>query len=137
MSEVMLKLRQIEQDILAAGKVDGPELEGLRRELYAHGKIERPEAEFLVELHKRVQHNTPAFEQFFYQAIKDHILARGRINAEEASWLRRLLFADGKIKDEERKFLHELKGEAKQVSREFEELFGESMKQPQEQRTSG
>jgi hypothetical protein len=137
MSEVMLKLRQIEQDILATGKVDGPELEMLRRELYAHGKIERPEADLLVELHKRVQHLTPAFEQLFYQAIKDHILAQGRIDAEEAAWLRRMLFADGKIDDEERKFLHELKGEAKQVSREFDVLFGESMKQPPEQRTCG
>jgi hypothetical protein len=137
MSEVMLNLRQLEQDILATGKVDTPELELLRRELYAHGKIERREADFLVELHKRVQHRTPAFEQFFYQTIKDHILAHGRIDAEEAAWLRRMLFADGAIDDEERKFLHELKGEAKHVSREFEVLFGESMKQPPEQRTCG
>jgi uncharacterized membrane protein YebE (DUF533 family) len=51
--------------------------------------------------------------------------------------LRRMLFADGKIDDEERKLLHELKGEAKEVSREFEALFAESMKQPQEQHTCG
>jgi hypothetical protein len=133
----MLKSRQIEQDILATGKIDGPELEVLRRQLYAAGKIARREADFLVELHKRVQHKTPAFEQFFYQAIKDHILAHGRIDAEEAAWLRQMLFADGKIKDEERKFLHELKGEAGQVSPEFEVLFEESMKQPQEQHTCG
>jgi hypothetical protein len=133
----MLKLRQIEQDILATGKVDGPELEALRRELYAAGKIDRPRADFLVELHKRVQHLNPAFEQLFYQAIKDHILAHGRIDAEEAAWLRRVLFADGKIEDEERKFLHELKGEAKETSREFEVLFAQSTKMPQEQRTSG
>jgi hypothetical protein len=67
----------------------------------------------------RVQHFTPAFEQFFFQAIKDHMLLHGRIDAEEAAWLRRILFPDGKIDDEERKFLHELEGEAKQVSREF------------------
>ncbi len=137
MSEVMQKLRRIEQHILATGKVDTPALEMLHQELHTHGKIERPEADFLVELHKRVQHLTPAFEQFFYQAIKAHILAHGRIDAEEAAWLQRMLFADGKFDDEERKFLHELKGEAKQVCREFEVLFGESMKQPQEQRTCG
>ena len=133
----MLRLREIEQAILVNGKADGPEVEALRRQLYAGWKIERPEADFLVELHKRVQHKTPAFEQFFYQAIKDHILAHGRIDAEEAVWLRRMLFADGKIDDEERKFLHELKGEAKQVSREFDVLFEESMKQPPEQHTCG
>jgi len=137
MSEVMMKLRHIEQGILATGKVDKRELEVLRQEMHAHGIIGRPEADFLVELHKRVQHLTPAFNHFFYQAIKEHILAHGRIDAEEAVWLRRMLFADGEIDDEERKFLHELKGEAKQVSREFEVLFGESMKEPQEQRTCG
>jgi len=137
MSEVMLKLRQIEQDILTTGKVDGPELERLRQELYAHDKIERPEADFLVELHKRVQHRTPAFEHLFYQAIKEHILVHGRIDAEEAAWLKRMLAADGKIDDRERKFLHELKGEARHVSHEFEVLFGESMKQPPEQHTCG
>src|SRR5689334_17748049 len=133
----MLKLRQLEQNILANGRVDGDELEVLRRELYAGGKIERREADFLVELHKRVQHMTPAFEQFFYQAIKDYILADGRIDAEETAWLRQMLFADGKIDDEERKFLHELKGEAKKVSHEFVALFAECMKQPPEQRTCG
>jgi len=133
----MLKLRQIEQDILANGKVDSQELEVLRQELYADGTIDRAEADFLVELHKRVQHLTPAFEHFFYQAIKDHILADGRIDAEEAAWLRRMVFADGKVDDRERKLLHELKGEARQVGREFEALFEECMKQPPEQHTCG
>jgi hypothetical protein len=133
----MQDLRQIEQKILANGKVDHAELEVLHRALYIGGKVHRREADFLVELHKRVQHLTPAFEHLFYQAIKDHILVNGRIDAEETAWLRRKLFTDGKMEDEKRKFLHELKGEAKQVSHEFEVLFKESMKQPPEQRTCG
>jgi uncharacterized tellurite resistance protein B-like protein len=133
----MQHLREIEQAILANGRVDQPELEALHRKVYAAGRIERPEADFLVELHKRVQHKTPAFEKFFYQAIKDHILAHGRIDAEEAAWLRRMVFADGIIDDEERKFLHELKGEAKQIGPEFDVLFKECMKEPPEQRSCG
>jgi hypothetical protein len=133
----MQTLRQIEKDILTTGKVDGRELEVLREQIYRGGKIGREGADFLVELHKRVQHLTPAFEQFFYQAVKDHILAHGRIDAEEAAWLRQMLFADGKLDDEERTFLHQLKGEAEQVGPEFEVLFEESMKQPPEQRTCG
>ena len=134
---MMLEWRQIEHDILANGKVDSNELQVLRRQLYGGGTIGRREADFLVELYKRVQHRTPAFERFFYQAVKDHILADGRIGAEEAAWLRQLLFADGKLKNEERRLLHELNGEAGQVSREFKVLFEESMKQPPEQRTCG
>lgn len=133
----MRDLQLIGQDILAAGKVDGHGLEALRSRMYAGGRIDRPEADFLVELRKRLQHPTPAFVQFFYQAIKDHILGRGRIDAEETAWLRRMLFADGKFDDEERKFLRELKGEAGQAGREFEVLFEESMKRSPEQRTSG
>jgi hypothetical protein len=133
----MLNLRQIEEKILANGRVDTPELEMLHKGLYVDGVIGRKEADFLVELHKRVQHGTPAFERFFYQAVKNHILTHGRIDAEEAAWLRRMLFADGKIDDRERKFLHELKGEAKQVGPEFEALFKECMKQPPEQHTCG
>ncbi len=137
MSELMLKLRQIERDVLATGKVDGHHLEVLRRQLDACGTIDRRGADFLVELHKRVQDLTPGFEQFFYQAIKKHILADGRIDSEEVAWLRRMLFDDGKIDDEERKFLHEIRGEAREVSPEFEALFAQSMKQPQEQHTCG
>ena len=48
-----------------------------------------------------------------------------------------MLFADGKVKDEERKFLHELKGQAGQVCRELQALFEECMKQRPEQHTSG
>ncbi len=137
MSAVMTELRKIEHEILATGRVDKHELDRLRQVIHVHGRIERPEADFLVELHKRVQHLTPAFEHFFYMALKEHILAHGRIDAEETSWLRRMLFADSVIDDQERKFLKELNGEATEVSAEFEQLFAESMKKPQEQHTCG
>lgn len=133
----MLDLREIEERVIANGRVNGHELRVLREVLYADGKIDRKEADFLVELHKRVRYRTHRFEQFFYNAIKNHILVDGRIDAEETAWLRQMLFADDKIEDEERKFLHELKGEAKQVSPEFEALFEECLKQPPERRTSG
>jgi hypothetical protein len=124
----MLQLRQLMEDVLANGKVEGNELDILRRELYADGKIDRREADFLVEMHKRLQRVTPAFEQFFYQAIKDHILADGKITAEEVAWLRQLLYADGRIDDREKKFLHQLRGEARQACPEFEALCKECLK---------
>jgi hypothetical protein len=137
MSESMLKLRQVERDIMTTGKVDKAQLAILRQQLYARGAIDRQGADFLVELHKRVQHLTPAFEHFFYQAIKDHMLAHVRINPEATSWLRRMLFADGNMDDQERKLMHELKGEAKEICNEFATLFAEGMKQPAEQHTCG
>jgi hypothetical protein len=133
----MQELRRIEQDILARGKVDSDHLEALRLALYTGGTVGRSGADFLIELHKRVQHPNPGFEHLYYRAIKDHVLVDGRIDAAEAAWLRDVLLADGTIKDEERKFLHELRGEARVLSREFEALFAEAMKLPQERHTSG
>jgi uncharacterized membrane protein YebE (DUF533 family) len=127
----MANLQQLMQEVLADGRIDGQEIERLHRELYADGKIDRAEADFLVELHKRVQRPvSPAWEKFFYQAIKDHVLADGSIDVEETAWLRRMLLEDGRIDDAERKFLHQLKGEAKSVCREFEALYTECMKEP-------
>jgi len=130
-------LKEFELHIAEHGRVDSHELEALHRLIYADGKVNREEADFLVVIHKRVRVRNQAFEQFFYKAIKDHILANGKISAGEAEWLRQMLFHDGKIDDEERRFLHQLKGEAQEVSPEFEALYKECMKQPPERHTSG
>jgi hypothetical protein len=133
----MQNFREIEERVLANGKIEGHEIEALRQCLYADGKIDRNAADFLVVLHKRVRQPSPGLDKFFYQAIKDHVLADGGISAGEADWLRRMVFRDGKIDDQERKFLLQLNGEAKEVSPEFEKLFEQCMRQPMEPHTSG
>lgn len=50
----MAELRQIERDILAIGKVDGQELDVLRKRVYAGDKVNRPEADFLVVSESRI-----------------------------------------------------------------------------------
>src|SRR3954453_3040083 len=82
------ELREIEERVVASGRVEGHEIRLLDELLYADGKIDREEAAFLVVVHKRVRSRTHGFEQFFYNAIKDHILADGRVGAEETAWLR-------------------------------------------------
>ena len=133
----MFNTYEIEQRILATGKVDTPELEALGRQIYANGKIGRQEADFLVQLHKRVQHLNPAFEEFYYKAVKDYVLRDDRIDAAASAWLRQMLFTDGEASDAKRKLLHELNGEAKHISGEFELLFKQIMRLSPEQHTSG
>jgi len=133
----MVDLRGLEERILRNGRVEGHEIEVLRTALLTNGTFNLREADFLVELHKRVQQRTHAFEQFFYNAIKKYILADGRIGPEKSEWLRRMVLQDDKVEDEEREFLRQLKGEAAELSPEFDALFGECMNYPPEQRTSG
>lgn len=133
----MRELVAIREKILANGKVDGVELEELRGVLEADGKIDRNEADVLVEIHKRVRNHNPGFEHFFYQMIKRHLLADGKIAAAEVPWIEQMLGSDGRLEDEERRFLCELKGEAQEVCPEFEKLFHRCMKLPMERRTAG
>lgn len=133
----MATLNKIEHEILATGRVDGHHVEQLRKLLYVNGRIDRAHADFLAVLYKRVQHHSPAFDRFFFHAVKDHVMMGGLIGAEATAWLRRLLFADGTIRDEERKFLQDLKGEATQACDAFQELCADAMRQPQEQHTCG
>jgi hypothetical protein len=111
------------QDILDNGRVEGHEIELLRRDVYANGAVDRKHAEALVEVHKRVQRVSPGFEEFFYKAIKDYLLAGGPIDRVKTDWLRSVLLTEGKVTDREKKFLKQLRGEAKQnVAPEFQAL---------------
>lgn len=121
------ELRTLGISIMANGKIEGHEVETLRKHLSADGEIDRQEAEFLLELYRRTDQIAPAFEKFFYQAVKKHLVADGCIGNEEAVWLRRVFFSDGMVKDREKKLLRELRGEAREFSSEAEALFDECL----------
>jgi hypothetical protein len=124
----MTDLRQLKSEILAGGQIADHEVAIIRRELYADGVIDRQEVEFLIELRNEAKSVSPAFDQLFFQAVKQNVLTDGVLDAEEARWLRKMLFADGRIDESEKKFLRELRSEARQVSREFQNLYDECMK---------
>jgi uncharacterized tellurite resistance protein B-like protein len=120
-------LKKLKAAILADGNIDDHEVEMIRRELYADGKIDEDEVEFLITLRNEARAVCPAFEEFFFEAIKQNVLTDGAIDAEEAVWLREMLYADGKIDERERKFLRTLRNEARRVSPEFQQLYEECM----------
>jgi uncharacterized tellurite resistance protein B-like protein len=120
--------------LLADGKIDDNEVKLLRKALYADGKIDKEEVEFLIELRNTAQKNAKGgalsakFEQFFFKAIQDNVLEDGEISAEEAGWLRKMLYADKKIDDNEKKFLAKLKKTAQKTSPAFDALCAECLK---------
>jgi hypothetical protein len=114
--------------ILADGKIDDAEVKILQRELYADGVIDKSEVNFLINLRNQAKGKvTPSFNKFFFRAIKDNVLADGSIDANEAKWLRSMLYADGKIDADEKKFLKELKRGARKVSPAFQKLYDECL----------
>ena len=119
--------------ILADGKIDDAEVKVLQREFWADDKIDAKEVEFLIELRNSAQKKAkakkeevnPKFETLFFKAIEQNVLRDGKVSAKEANWLRKMLFADGKIDDNEKKFLNRVKKSATKTSPEFDQLFQE------------
>lgn len=108
---------------LADGKIDTKETDIIKREFYADGKLDRSEIEFLCDLRNSASSCVNVYNDLVFSAVKSTVLADGTIDAKEAAWLRKLIFADNKVDDAEKKFLQELKSGAKSTSKEFDELF--------------
>ena len=107
---------------LADGRIDTKETDIIRKELYADGKLDRSEIEWLLDVRRTASGTVQAFDKLVFDALKTSILADGSIDAKEATWLRKFIFADGKVDDGEKKFLQELKAGAKSTSPEFDAL---------------
>ena len=118
---------------LADGVIDDTEVKILKKELWADGKIDKDEVEFLIDLRNLAQKKAKkkklksAFEKLFFKAVEQNVLADGSIDAEEAHWLREMLFADKKIDANEKKFLGRLKKGAKSTSPAFDKLYEECL----------
>jgi uncharacterized membrane protein YebE (DUF533 family) len=122
--------------LLADGKIDETEVKVLKKELYADGKIDAGEVKFLIDLREAAQKKAKArkqpvgaaFERLFFKAIEDNVLRDGKIDEAEVRWLRNMLFADGKIDANERRFLATLKKKAKdKVPPSFVKLCSDAM----------
>ena len=119
--------------ILADGAIDDAEVRVLQKELWADKKIDPTEVAFLIELRNSAQKKAkakkgkvnPKFEALFFKAIEHNVLRDGKIDAKEANWLRKMLFADRKIDDNEKKFLQRLRKAAAKTSPAFERLYQE------------
>jgi uncharacterized tellurite resistance protein B-like protein len=123
----MPRLRELMAVYLADGRIDGREVESISALLYADGKINDEEAEFLVQLRRRMERASPAFDRFYFAALKKYILADGVIAPAEVQWLRRAVVADGKATEAEKKLLRELNGEARQTCPQFGALLAECL----------
>jgi hypothetical protein len=123
----LTQFQALKEAILASGAIEDAGVEVLRRALRPDNPMDRGTVEWLLALRKEVPSVCPAFEGLLFQAVRSHVLKDGGITAEEARWLRQILFADGKIDDAGRTILRDLKREARRISPEFQLLYGECM----------
>lgn len=118
-------LGQLRADVVASGRIGERELDLICRQLYPEGRLGREEVEFLASIRRLVRSVNPEFEELFAEAVKLNVLVRGAIDAEGASWLRRLLCVGDSIDAGAKRLLGELRCEARQVSPEFQRFYDE------------
>lgn len=114
--------------LLSDGRIDLKETTIIREEIFADDRVDKSELEFLFSLRKEAESCVQAFNDLFFAAVKKHMLSDGAISAAEAKWLRKMIFADGSIDDDEKKLMQALKQEARDLSTEFNQLYDECMK---------
>ena len=112
---------------LADGRIDTREATIIKAEIWADGRLDKSELEFLLDLKKGATTVVREFNTMLFAALKAAVLADGEISAKEATWLRRFLYADGKIDDDEKHFLRELKAGATKTAPEFDELYKQAV----------
>jgi uncharacterized tellurite resistance protein B-like protein len=117
--------KMLKEVVLADGSIDGPETAILSQEIMADGVVDSEEMEFLIELRSSAESVCDEFDQMFFTALQDDLLQDGAIDADEARRLREIIFADGKVEDNEKQFLAGLRSSATSVSPEFEQLCAE------------
>ena len=123
-------LESLRSEILADGVIDAGEVEMLKSVVYGSGGgggagIDRAEADFLFELNDAVsgKANTPAWGDFFVDAITRHVLedesSPGVLDADEASWLISRIEGDGQLDELELALLVSVTSRADECTDEF------------------
>lgn len=112
---------------LADGRIDTKETTIIKNEIWADGKLDKSELEFLLDIKKNASSVVREFNVMLFAALKAAVLADGDISDKEAGWLRKFLYADGKIDDDEKRFLQDLKSSAKSTSAEFDALYKQAV----------
>jgi hypothetical protein len=114
--------------LLAGGHIDDRKVAILRKEFFADRRIDESEMAFLFEAKRGAYKAVPAFQALLNEAIRTTILADGVITPGEVGWLRSYILADGKVDEDEKKLMRELKLLADRVCPEFQAFYDECMK---------
>ena len=127
----MSTLRELKQQILQDGEdlqIDDADWARIRELLPAAGSPVAEDLRVLTEMRTEARSVCPAFDGYFFPALKADLLSDGRISSLEQFQLLRLLYGGGGIDPAERKFLQELRRDLKSPSPEFESLYQQAMR---------
>jgi len=94
--------------ILADTQIDQSEVAQLSAAINADGAVSRVEADLLFDLNRKATVKCAEWPGFFAKTVADHLLADGKLDEAETTYLNDKILADGTIDDAEKALLSEL-----------------------------
>ncbi len=118
----MAGLHQLRAELLHDRKITEDEVAVIRDYIHRDGKLDMEDVKFLVGLLSDADEVCAGFDGLFFPALKEVILADGRIGLDEQFYLLKMLYSKGHVRDSEKQFLAELRDELTEITPEFETL---------------
>jgi hypothetical protein len=118
----MAELYELRDEILRDHKITPSEVEVLREYIARDGRLDMEDVKVLVHLLSDAKEVCPEFDELFFPVLKEVILEDGVIAPDEQFYLLKMLYSDGVVRESEKRFLLELRDEAREVPPEFEQL---------------
>jgi uncharacterized tellurite resistance protein B-like protein len=126
----MGRMQELQDKLLQDGKITDQEVEVLREYLREKGSLDMEDVKLLVELLSNAREVAPAFDDVFFPALKNVLLADGQVLLNEQYYLLKMLYSDGHVRESEKHFLEELLNEVKEITPEFQALCDEAFHAP-------
>lgn len=123
----MGRLHQFRAELLRDRKITDDEVGVIRDYIEQDGKLDLEDVKLLVDLLSEAREVSASFDELFFPALKEVLLADGRIGPDEQFYLLKMLYSNGRIRDNEKQFLIELRREVREASPEFEALCEEAL----------
>ncbi len=123
----MGRLHQLQAQLLSDRRITDTDVKIIRRYIQEDGKLDLDDVKFLVGLLSEADEVCPAFDELFFPALKEVILADGRIAPDEQFYLLKMLYSNGHIRESEKQFLLEIQREAEEAPPEFQAMCDEAM----------
>ena len=115
-------LNELRSELLKDHKITADEVELIQQHIVEDEKYDMEDVKFLIDLLCSATEVCPEFDDLFFPVLKEVVLADGRIAPDEEYYLLKMLYSDGRVRENEKEFLRELQREAKDVPAEFDEL---------------
>ncbi len=118
----MGQLFRLKDELLTDQRITDCEVDKIRAYVDQNGKLDLDDVKFLVSLLSEAREVSPGFDALFFPALKQAILADGLVGLDEQFYLLKMIYSDGRIREQEKQFLRELQAEVQESTPEFDAM---------------